>query len=249
LELLIMIDACKRASASRITAVIPYFGYARQDRKAKSRDPISAKLVANLITVAGADRVLTMDLHADQIQGFFDIPLDHLLGMSLFVDSCKKLMLDNPGNYVVVAPDTGAAKRNRTFAERLGLDLAIIEKRRRVDISDTSEALNVIGEVAGKHALILDDQVSTGGSLINAATAIQAAGGEKVYAFATHGVLSGNAISNFDKCEIERITFIDTVPYPADKPKCGKISYISSAHLIAEAIRRIHDEVSLATLF
>ncbi|MDR2530273.1 MAG: ribose-phosphate pyrophosphokinase [Oscillospiraceae bacterium] len=249
MELLIMIDACKRASAARITAVIPYFGYARQDRKAKSRDPISAKLVANLITTAGADRVLTMDLHADQIQGFFDIPLDHLLGMGQFVDSCKKLMKNNPGEYIVVSADIGNVKRSRMFADRLGLDLAIVEKRRNFSVSDSSEALNVIGRVNGKHVLMLDEVVSTAGTLVHAAAAVQAFGAEQVYAFATHGVLAGAALDILNASAIEKLTLLDTIPYPADKPACPKIEYISSSHLFAEAIRRIHDEVSLASLF
>jgi ribose-phosphate pyrophosphokinase len=190
-----------------------------------------------------------MDLHADQIQGFFDIPLDHLLGMSLFVDACKKLVANHQGEYVVVSPDIGSVKRSRTFADRLGLDLAIVEKRRSFSLADSSEALNIIGNVEGKHALMLDEVVSTGGTLVQAASSIKAFGAEKVYAFATHGVLAGKAIELINDSVIERLTLIDTIPYPTDKPLSPKISYISSAHLLAEAIRRIHDEVSLATLF
>ena len=248
MELLIMIDAMRRASAGRITAVIPYFGYARQDRKAKSRDPISAKLVANLITTAGADRVLTMDLHAAQIQGFFDIPVDNLLGSHLFVKHFVNMFGKGNEDVMVVSPDVGSTARVRAFSMKLGVNMAIVDKRR--EKANQSEVMNIIGNVEGKTCILLDDIVDTAGSLCGAAKAISEIGGaKKVYACATHGVLSGPAIERIENSCIEELLLLDTIPYPIDKPACSKIKYISTAPVFAEAIRRIYEEVSISNLF
>ena len=248
MELLIMIDAMRRASAGRITAVIPYFGYARQDRKAKSRDPISAKLVANLITTAGADRVLTMDLHAEQIQGFFDIPVDNLLGSHLFVKHFVNMFGKGNEDVMVVSPDVGSTARVRAFSMKLGVNMAIVDKRR--EKANQSEVMNIIGNVEGKTCILLDDIVDTAGSLCGAAKAISEIGGaKKVYACATHGVLSGPAIERIENSCIEELLLLDTIPYPTDKPACSKIKYISTAPVFAEAIRRIYEEVSISNLF
>ncbi len=248
MELLIMIDAMRRASAGRITAVIPYFGYARQDRKAKSRDPISAKLVANLITTAGADRVLTMDLHAAQIQGFFDIPVDNLLGSHLFVKHFVNMFGKGNEDVMVVSPDVGSTARVRAFSMKLGVNMAIVDKRR--EKANLSEVMNIIGNVEGKTCILLDDIVDTAGSLCGAAKAISEIGGaKKVYACATHGVLSGPAIERIENSCIEELLLLDTIPYPTDKPACSKIKYISTAPVFAEAIRRIYEEVSISNLF
>ena len=248
MELLIMIDAMRRASAGRITAVIPYFGYARQDRKAKSRDPISAKLVANLITTAGADRVLTMDLHAAQIQGFFDIPVDNLLGSHLFVKHFVSMFGKGNEDVMVVSPDVGSTARVRAFSVKLGVNMAIVDKRR--EKANQSEVMNIIGNVEGKTCILLDDIVDTAGSLCGAAKAISEIGGaRKVYACATHGVLSGPAIERIENSCIEELLLLDTIPYPSDKPACSKIKYISTAPVFAEAIRRIYEEVSISNLF
>lgn len=248
MELLVMIDAMRRASAGRITAVIPYFGYARQDRKAKARDPISAKLVANLIAEAGADRVLTMDLHANQIQGFFDIPVDNLMGAPIFA----KHYLDQFGfgneEYMVVSPDVGSVARARNFALKLGLNMAIVDKRR--EKANQSEVMNIIGNVAGKKVILLDDMVDTAGSLCGAAKALMELGGAKsVNACATHGVLSGPAIDRINDSYIEELLLLDTIPYPADKPACDKIHYLSVAPIFSDAIKRIYEEVSISSLF
>ena len=248
MELLIMIDAMRRASAGRITAVIPYFGYARQDRKAKSRDPISAKLVANLITTAGADRVLTMDLHAAQIQGFFDIPVDNLLDSHLFVKHFVNMFGKGNEDVMVVSPDVGSTARVRAFSMKLGVNMAIVDKRR--EKANQSEVMNIIGNVEGKTCILLDDIVDTAGSLCGAAKAISEIGGaKKVYACATHGVLSGPAIERIENSCIEELLLLDTIPYPSDKPACSKIKYISTAPVFAEAIRRIYEEVSISNLF
>ena len=248
MELLVMIDAMRRASAGRITAVIPYFGYARQDRKAKSRDPISAKLVANLITAAGADRVLTMDLHAAQIQGFFDIPVDNLFGAPLFAKHYLDIYGKGNDDIMVVSPDVGSTARARNFSLKLGCNMAIVDKRR--ERANQSEVMNIIGNVEGKTCILLDDIVDTAGSLCGAAKAIKELGGaKKVYACATHGVLSGPAIQRIEESCIEELLLLDTIPYPADKPKCDKIHYISTAAVFAEAIRRIYEEVSISNLF
>ena len=243
-----VIDAMRRASAGRITAVIPYFGYARQDRKAKSRDPISAKLVANLITAAGADRVLTMDLHAAQIQGFFDIPVDNLMGANLFVKHFIRKFGKNNDDVMVVSPDVGSTARARNFSMKLGCNMAIVDKRR--EKANQSEVMNIIGNVEGKTCILLDDIVDTAGSLCGAAKAIQEIGGAKeVYACATHGVLSGPALERIEQSCIKELLFLDTIPYPADKPKIDKIQYLSTASVFAEAIRRIYEEVSISSIF
>ena len=248
MELLVMIDAMRRASAGRITAVIPYFGYARQDRKAKSRDPISAKLVANLITHAGADRVLTMDLHAAQIQGFFDIPVDNLAGGSLFASHYKKRFDLQSGDYMVVSPDVGSVARARSFAMKLGVGLAIVDKRR--EKANQSEVMNLIGNVEGKDIVILDDMVDTAGSLCGAAKALKEIGGaNKIYACASHGVLSGPAIERIEASALEELLLLDTIPYPADKPKVDKIRYLSVAPVFASSIHRIYEDESLSSLF
>ena len=247
MEMLILLDACKRASASRITLVMPYFGYARQDRKTKSRDPISAKLVANLITSAGADRVLTMDLHAAQIQGFFDIPVDNLLANPLFADFCQREFGEIVDDVMVVSPDIGSVARARAFALKLGMNLAIIDKRR--EEANRSEVMNIIGSVEGKRVILFDDLVDTAGSLCEAAKAVVELGGAKdVYACASHGVLSGAAIDRIEKSYIKEVVFTDTIPYPGAQPS-GKIRYLTAAPLFAEAIKRIFEEVSISTLF
>ena len=248
MELLIMIDAMRRASAGRITAVIPYFGYARQDRKAKSRDPISAKLVANLITAAGADRVLTMDLHAAQIQGFFDIPVDNLQGSHLFVKHFVSMFGKGNENVMVVSPDVGSTARARAFSMKLGTTMAIVDKRR--ERANQSEVMNLIGDVSGKTCILLDDIVDTAGSLCGAARALVEIGGAKeVYACVTHGVLSGPAIERISESPIKELLLLDTIPYPSDKPACDKIHYLTTAGVFAEAIRRIYEEVSISNLF
>ncbi len=246
-ELLIMIDAFKRASAGRITAVMPYFGYARQDRKAKARDPISAKLVANLITCAGADRVLTMDLHAAQIQGFFDIPVDNMLGNPLFLEYYINKFGKMLDDVIVVSPDVGSVARARAFAQKLGVGLAIVDKRRQK--ANSSEVKNIIGNVEDKYVILFDDMVDTAGSICGAANALMEVGGAKeVYACATHGVLSGPAIDRINESCIKEMMFLDTIPYLSEK-KCDKIGYISAAHMFAEAIDRVYEEVSISPLF
>ena len=248
MELLVMIDAMKRASAGRITAVIPYFGYARQDRKAKSRDPISAKLVANMLTAAGADRVLTMDLHANQIQGFFDIPVDNLLGAPLFANHYISRFGKGNEDVMVVSPDVGSVARVRTFAHKLEVNMAIVDKRR--EKANQSEVMNIIGRVEGKTVILLDDMVDTAGSLCGAAEALVTIGGAKeIYACATHGVLSGPAVERIEKSVIKELLLLDTIPYPADKPKCDKIHYLPVAPIFAEAIDRIYEEVSISSLW
>ena len=251
MELLIMIDAFRRASAGRITAVIPYFGYARQDRKAKGRDPISAKLVATLITRAGADRVLTMDLHAAQIQGFFDIPVDNMLGTPLFTRYYMSKFdekLFNHDEFCVVSPDVGSVARSRTFAAKVHMGLAIVDKRR--EKANCSEGMNSIGIVEGKTCLLLDDMVDTAGSLCGAAKAIVEVGGAKeVFACASHGVLSGPAIDRINDSVIDELLLLDTIPYPKDKPACDKIHYLPVAPVFAEAINRIYEEMSISSLF
>ncbi|MDD6966430.1 MAG: ribose-phosphate pyrophosphokinase [Firmicutes bacterium] len=250
MELLVMTDACRRASAGRITAVIPYFGYARQDRKAKSRDPISAKLVANMITASGADRVLTMDLHAAQIQGFFDIPLDHLLGNPSFVDYyLKKFPEDqfNHDDFVVVSPDVGSVSRARTFAQKVHMSLAIVDKRRQK--ANVCEVMNVIGDVKGKTCILYDDMVDTAGSLCNAAKALVEVGGAKaVYACATHGVLSGPAYERIEASPIREIVFLNTIPQVGNTPS-QKIKFLDAAPVFARAIEHIHGGTSIADLF
>jgi len=249
MELLIMIDACSRASAGRITAVIPYFGYARQDRKAKARDPISAKLVANLITVAGADRVLTMDLHASQIQGFFDIPVDNLMGAPLFADYIlQTFSAEGLEDVVAVSPDVGSVARTRAFAHRLGIGLAIVDKRRPK--ANESEVMNIIGDVADKHVILFDDMIDTAGSLCAAAKALVEVGGARdIYACASHGILSGKAIERLEKSPIKEVVLLNTVPSPKGQPTSGKIKYLSVAPMFADAIDRVYEGVSISTMF
>ena len=248
MELLVMIDAMRRASAGRITAVIPYFGYARQDRKAKSRDPISAKLVANLITAAGADRVLTMDLHAAQIQGFFDIPVDNLFGAPLFAKHYLDIYGKGNDDIMVVSPDVGSTARARNFSLKLGCNMAIVDKRR--ERANQSEVMNIIGNVEGKTCILLDDMVDTAGSLCGAAKAIVEIGGAKeVYACASHGVLSGPAIDRINDSVIKELLLLDTIPYPVDRQPAVKIRYMSVAPVFAEAIQRVYEEMSISNLF
>ena len=245
MELLVMIDALKRASAGRITAVMPYFGYARQDRKTKPRDPISAKLVANMFTAAGADRVLTMDLLAAQIQGFFDIPADNLLGSPVFVDYFLRKYAAVHEDTMVVSPDVGSVARARAFAHKLDMPMAIVDKRRQK--ANSSEVMNIIGDVRGKHVILLDDMVDTGGSLCHAAKALVEIGGAKdVTACASHGVLSGPAIKRIEDSVLDEVIFLNTIA-----PKTGreKIKYLSVAHMFAEAISHIYMETSVSPLF
>ncbi len=247
MELLIMIDAFRRASAGRITAVIPYFGYARQDRKAKARDPISAKLCADLLQAAGADRVLTMDLPATQIQGFFNIPVDNLLGTSVLMPYfADKFGISNTST-VVVAPDLGSVSRARKFTERLDLPLAIVDKRRQR--ANISEVMNIIGDVEGKRVILVDDMIDTAGTLCNAAAALVNIGGAtEVYACATHGVLSGPAIERLENSVIKEVFVLDTVPLGPEKA-IDKIKVLPVANMFTEAIKRIHEEVSVSDLF
>lgn len=247
MELLIAIDAFKRASAGRITAVIPYFGYARQDRKAKARDPISAKLVADLLTAAGADRVLTMDLHAAQIQGFFNIPVDHLLGVPILSKYYAEKFKDiSNENIVVVSPDLGSVTRARKFTERLDYSLAIIDKRR--PSANVSEVMNIIGDVKGKICILVDDMVDTAGTLCNAANAlIEKGGATEVYACATHGVLSGPAFERIEECVLKEVVFLDTIPVTHNTPS-GKIKEIHVPSVFAEAINRIYSDRPVSPL-
>jgi ribose-phosphate pyrophosphokinase len=244
MELLILVDALKRASSQRITAVIPYYGYARQDRKDQPRVPITAKLVANLLTIAGANRVLTMDLHAGQIQGFFDIPLDHLFAVNIFVDYFKRKRLQN---LVIVSPDVGGIKTARAYAKRLSAGLAIVDKRRVSP--DKTEAMHILGEVKGKDAVIVDDLIATGSSLIEAAEALKNAGSKDVYAAISHGVLSGDSLQRINKCKsLKELVITDSIPLSNEK-KQSKIKVLSIAPLLAEAIKRIHHEESVSCLF
>ena len=249
MELLILIDACRRASAGRVTAVIPYFGYARQDRKAKSRDPISSKLIANMITAAGADRVLTMDLHAAQIQGFFDIPVDHLLGCPTFIQYwMNKFPEDqfNHDDFVVVSPDVGSVARARTFANKVHMGLAIVDKRRPK--ANVCEVMNVIGDVKGKTCILYDDMVDTAGSLCNAAQALVDNGAKAVYACATHGVLSGPALERIEASPIQELVLLNTIPLEKNTPS-NKIVQLNVAPIFARAIAHIHGGTSIADLF
>ncbi|MBE6887266.1 MAG: ribose-phosphate diphosphokinase [Ruminococcaceae bacterium] len=243
MELLIMIDALKRASAGRITAVMPYYGYARQDRKSKSRDPITAKLVADLITAAGADRVLTMDLHAAQIQGFFNIPLDHLVGMPILAREFAKKDIDD---LVVVSPDLGSVTRARNFANFLDAPIAIIDKRRPK--ANVSEVMNIIGDIKDKNVVILDDIIDTAGTLCNAANALKERGAKSVRACATHGVLSGPAIQRIKDSAIEELILLDTIQLPEEK-QLDKIQVVTVASVFAEAIKRIYNDQCLSDLF
>ena len=247
MELLIATDAAKRASARSITAVITHYGYARQDRKAKGRDPISAKLVANMIEAAGADRVLTMDLHAAQIQGFFDIPVDNLLSNPIFVKYYMS-KFEHPEEMVVVSPDVGSVARSRTFANKMGMNLAIVDKRR--EKANQCEVMNVIGDVKGKKCILFDDMVDTAGSICNAAKAIVEVGGaNSVYACASHGVLSGPACQRLTDAPFEEVVITDTIPLGDREGKCDKLHVASVAGILAKSIRNIHDGSSVSALF
>lgn len=246
MDLLIMIDALKRASAGRVTAVIPYFGYARQDRKAKSRDPISAKLVANMLTASGADRVLTMDLHASQIQGFFDVPVDHMYGAPILTPYFARKTEPYHDNVTVVSPDLGSVARARAFAERLDVPLAIVDKRR--PRANVSEVMNIIGEVEGRDVVIVDDMIDTAGTLCNAAGAIKARGAKSVTACATHGVLSGPAIGRIRDSALDEVVLLDTIALPPEK-QIEKIKVLSVAPVLAEAVARIYSDKPVSTLF
>lgn len=244
MELLIIMDALRRASANRITAVVPFYGYARQDRKVEPRVPITSKLVANLITAAGSDRVLTMELHAGQIQGFFDLPVDHLYASPVLVDYCRQLEL---GDLVVVSPDAGGVERARAYAKKLNASLGIIDKRR--ERANISEVMNVIGEVAGKHVLVVDDLIDTAGTLTQAARALVNQGARSVRACCTHPVLSGPAIRRINESDLEEVIVTDTIPLRDEGRKSGKIKVLSVSRLFGEAIRRIHNESSVSSLF
>ena len=247
MELLVMIDACKRASAGRITAVIPYFGYARQDRKSKARDPISAKLVADIITAAGADRVLTMDLHAQQLQGFFDIPVDNLMGASVLIPYIAGKFGRGRDDVMIISPDLGSVTRCRKFCEKLDYRLAIIDKRR--PRANVSEVMNIIGDVKGKTCILSDDLIDTAGTLCHAAEALIKIGGAKeVYACASHGVLSGPAIQRLEESPIKKLTLLDTIPLPAEK-RSDKLELLQVAPVFTEAIARIYEESSVSPLF
>ena len=243
MEMLILIDACKRASAGRITAVMPYYGYARQDRKAKARDPITAKLVANIIEAAGVDRVLTMDLHANQIQGYFDIPVDHLVGGPILVKHFEKM---NIQDLVIVSPDHGSVARARKFAEYLDAPIAIVDKRRPKD--NESEVMNIIGDVDGKNLIILDDMIDTAGTLCNAADGLKAYGAKDIYACCTHPVLSGPAIERIQNSSIKEVIVLDTIPL-SERKKIDKITVLSTDEIFASAITKIFDGDSVSVLF
>jgi len=244
MELLVMIDAFRRSSAARITAVVPYYGYARQDRKDKPRVPISAKLVANLLSAAGTHRVLTMDLHKAQIQGFFDIPVDHLFAAPVIVDYLSKLATPK---LTIVSPDAGGAERARAYAKRLDGELAVIDKRRTED--GTAEVMNVIGDVAGRTCIIQDDIIDTAGTIQKAAGALKAAGAEKVIACAVHGVLSGPAIERIANSPLDQMIVTDTIPLCKEGQQCKKLHVLSVARLLGQAIRSIHQETSVSSLF
>jgi len=244
MELLIMIDAFKRSSAARITAVLPYFGYARQDRKDKPRVPISAKLVANVLSAAGTHRVLTMDLHKAQIQGFFDIPVDHLFAAPVIIDYLARL--DYP-KVTMVSPDAGGAERARAYAKRLDAELAIIDKRRSDD--GTAEVMNVIGGVEGRTCILQDDIIDTAGTITKGATALKANGAARVIACAVHGVLSGPAIERIEKSPIDKLIVTNTIPVSAAGAACSKIVVLSVARLLGQAIKSIHEETSVSSLF
>lgn len=246
MEVLIMIDAFKRASAGRITVVMPYYGYARQDRKVKSRDPITAKLVADLLTAAGAHRVLTMDLHAAQIQGYFNIPVDHLLGSPILSNYFVEKGLEDVEDVVVVSPDLGSVTRARKFADRLQAPIAIIDKRRPK--ANVSEIMNIIGDIEGKQCILIDDMIDTAGTIANAANALVELGATKVYACCTHGVLSGPAFERINNSAIEELVMLNTVKLP-ERNDLNKFKSISVAPIFAEAIQRIYDDKPISKLF
>ncbi len=244
MELLVMCDALKRASAERITAVIPYFGYARQDRKVAPRTPITSKLVADLITTAGADRVLSMDLHAGQIQGFFNIPVDHLYAAPVILEDISSRFR---GKVVVVSPDAGGTERARAFAKRLDAGLAIIDKRRSGP--NVSEVMHIIGDVVGKPCVIVDDMIDTAGTLCQAAKALQSEGASEIYACATHAVLSGPALERINESCLQEVLVTNSIPTDGKLKDCSKLRILSVAELLAEAIRRIHGDESVSSLF
>jgi ribose-phosphate pyrophosphokinase len=244
MEMLVMIDAFRRSSAARITAVIPYYGYARQDRKDKPRVPISAKLVANLLSAAGTNRVLTMDLHKAQIQGFFDIPVDHLFAAPVIVEYCSRLHHEN---LTIVSPDAGGAERARAYAKRLDAELAVVDKRRTED--GTAEVMNVIGDVRGRTCILQDDIIDTAGTIQKAAAALKDAGAERVLACAVHGVLSGPAIERIEKSPLDQLIVTNSVPLRIEGQQCRKIVVLSVARLLGQAIRNIHEETSVSSLF
>ena len=245
MELLIMIDACKRASAKRITAVMPYYGYARQDRKVAPRSPITAKLVADLLTSAGAHRILSMDLHAGQIQGFFDIPFDHLYAAPVVLSHLTKIKNDHPA--VIVAPDAGGAERARYYAKRLSCDLAVIDKRR--ERANVSQVISIVGDVKHKEAIMIDDIIDTAGTVTQAVPALLKAGATGVHAVATHGVLSGPALERIGESDLKSLAVTDTIPLTEKAQALNRIEVLSVAELLADAIRRIHDARSISTLF
>ena len=244
IEMCVMIDAFRRSSASRITAVIPYYGYARQDRKDKPRVPISAKLVANLLSAAGANRVLTMDLHKAQIQGFFDIPVDHLFAAPVIIEHLARL---NYPDLTIVAPDAGGAERARAYAKRLGGELAVVDKRRGDD--NKPEVMNVIGDVNGRTCIIQDDIIDTAGTIEKAAQALKDEGAARVLGCAVHGVLSGPAIGRIERSALEELIVTNTIPMTPERASCGKIRVLSVARLLGQAIRSIHEETSVSSLF
>ena len=245
MEMLVMIDAFRRSSAARITAVIPYYGYARQDRKDKPRVPISAKLVANRLSAAGTNRVLTMDLHKAQIQGFFDIPVDHLFAAPVIIEYLSRM---NSPRLTIVSPDAGGAERARAYAKRLNAELAIIDKRRTED--GTAEVMNVIGDVAGRTCILQDDIIDTAGTIVKAASALKANGAERVFACAVHGVLSGPAIERLEMAPIDQVIITNTIPLMTERARgCRKIKQLSVARLLGQAIRSIHEETSVSSLF
>jgi len=244
MELLLMTDALRRASAARITAVMPYYGYARQDRKAAPRVPISARLVADLLEAVGISRVLTIDLHAGQIQGFFDIPVDHLYASPVLVDYVRREYLND---LVIVSPDAGGVERARAFAKRLNVSLAIIDKRR--EKANVSEVMNVIGEVEGKRAILFDDMIDTAGTITHAAAALKEKGAKKVIAACSHAVLSGPALDRINASELEEVIVTNTIPMDEKQQKCKKLTVLSVASLLGEAIKRIHEETSVSSLF
>ena len=247
MELLIMIDAARRASASSITAVVPYFGYARQDRKVAPRTPITARLVADLITSAGADRFLSMDLHAGQIQGFFDMPSDHLYASPILVEDMKRKYGSRPDEVVVVSPDAGGVERARAFAKRLGATLAIVDKRRPT--ANVAEVMQIVGDVRGKTAILLDDMIDTAGTLALGAKALAESGARRIVAYAVHPVLSGPAVERIQASNIEEVVVTNTIPLRDNALACRKITQLSVAKIFGEAIRRIHSGDSLSSLF
>jgi ribose-phosphate pyrophosphokinase len=244
MEMMVMVDAFRRSSAARITAVIPYYGYARQDRKDKPRVPISAKLVANLLSAAGTNRVLTMDLHKAQIQGFFDIPVDHLFAAPVIIEYCSRLQYPN---VTIVSPDAGGAERARAYAKRLDAELAIVDKRRSED--GNAEVMNVIGDVRGRTCILQDDIIDTAGTIQKAAMALKDAGAERVLACAVHGVLSGPAIERIEKSPLDQLIVTNSTPLRGEAQNCKKIVVLSVARLLGQAIRNIHEETSVSSLF